>query len=93
MGIATALLEPRNDLMNDGGVKMPKRGICAAAKCPYYKANGGHEIYCTGLVDRSSIHVAFAIPEEKKRWMDKYCKTVRGCKDCPVRKMLENSGL
>lgn len=71
---------------------MPKRTVCASAKCPYYKANGGHEIYCTGLQDRSSIHVAFAIPEEKRQWMADYCKSVRGAADCAVRKMLEAAG-
>lgn len=72
---------------------MPKRTVCAAAKCPYYKAHGGHEIYCSGLMERSSIHVAFAIPEEKREWMERYCKTVKGCRECLVRKMLEGAGL
>lgn len=72
---------------------MPKHTVSCSAKCPYYKAHGGHEIYCRGPKEDTSIHVAFAVPAEKKVWMDQYCKTVKGCRDCPVRKMLEDAGM
>lgn len=72
---------------------MPKHTVSCSAKCPYYKAHAGHEIYCKGLVPDSSIHNAFAVPADKKAWMDRYCKSVRSSKDCKIRKMLEGADL
>lgn len=93
MGIATALLEPRNDLMNDGGVKMPKHTVSCSAKCPFYQGEERHEIYCSGLGKGMATHVAFASPAKRKEWATEYCKSIEGCRKCRVRKMLESAGV
>lgn len=69
---------------------MGKHKVSASAKCPYYKCEERHEIFCKGPKTEMAIHVAFAVPMEKRDWMDKYCKLVRGCEECPVKKMLDN---
>ena len=69
-----------------------KHQVSASAKCPYYKCEERHEIFCEGPQDRSSTHVAFAIPMEKKDYMCIYCKDEDGWKDCPVAMALQLLG-
>lgn len=68
---------------------MPKHMVSCAAKCPYYRCEERHEIFCKGPMDGTAIHVAFAVPAEKKAWMKRYCKSEYG--DCLVEKALEKS--
>ena len=70
-----------------------KRQVSASAKCPYYKCEERHEIFCDGPKARTSLHMAFAIPTEKKEYMRDHCKSVDGCKACVIHKTLENAGL
>ena len=72
---------------------MPKHIVSCAAKCPYYRAEERHEIYCAGLQEQSAIHVAFASPAARKQWSKDYCKSVQGCRLCQVKKMLEAAGI
>ena len=46
-----------------------KRQVSASAKCPYYKCEERSEIFCRGPKDETSLHMAFAIPYEKKQYM------------------------
>ena len=78
---------------NVGGVRMPKHTVSCSAKCPYYKAHAGQEIYCRGLVPDTAIHIGFTTAADKKSWMDRYCKSIRASKDCKIRRMLEGAGL
>ena len=68
---------------------MPKRTVSCAAKCPYYKGEDRHEIYCDGLQEQSAIHVAFASPAKRKDWEQNYCKSISGCTSCSVYRMLK----
>ncbi len=72
---------------------MPKHTVSCNAKCPYYRADERHEIFCAGLKDGMGTHVAFASPAKRKEWATEYCKSIRGCEKCPVRKMLETAGV
>ena len=69
-----------------------KRQVSASAKCPYYKCEERSEIFCRGPMEQTSLHLAFAIPMEKKQYMKDYCKSVDGCRDCVIRKALEKVG-
>lgn len=69
-----------------------KRQVSASAKCPYYKCEERSEIFCRGPMDQTSIHLAFAIPMEKKLYMRDFCKSVDGCRNCVILKALEKSG-
>lgn len=70
-----------------------KRQVSASAKCPYYKCEERHEIFCSGLKDRTSLHYAFAIPAEKREHMKKYCKDVRDYEQCPIYQALVKAGV
>ena len=69
---------------------MPKHYESCSAKCPYYKCEERHEIYCTGPKDATAIHMAFAVPTEKKLWMKAYCKS--GYASCLIYKALVELG-
>lgn len=66
---------------------MPKHTVSCSAKCPFYRCEERHEIFCKGPTDGTAIHMAFAVPAEKKAWMNRYCKAEYG--KCLVAKALE----
>lgn len=68
---------------------MPKHIVSCAAKCPYYRCEERHEIFCKGPRDAMAIHVAFAVPAEKKAWMQRLCKA--DYPNCLVAKALEKA--
>ncbi len=70
---------------------MPKHNTICSAKCPYYRADERHEIFCAGLKNGMGTHVAFASPAERKLWRDRYCKSTQGHHNCPVKKMLDQN--
>lgn len=69
-----------------------KRQVSASAKCPYYKCEERFEIYCRGLTEGTSIHMAFSIPLDKKTYMKRHCKSTSGYCQCPVAQALEKAG-
>lgn len=69
---------------------MPKHTVSCSAKCPYYRCEERHEIFCKGPKDAMALHVAFAVPAEKKEWMNRFCKASFG--ECLVAKALERAG-
>ena len=56
---------------------MSKRYISDVAKCPYYKSEDGHRIFCDGPAENCSIHVAFGTPAEKRRYEYAYCYSMK----------------
>ena len=64
-----------------------KRYIRKSVECPYYKKEDRQVIYCSGLVDNSSVHLAFALPSDCKTYKDSICG--KNYKVCKVYKMLE----
>ena len=69
-----------------------KHNVSASAKCPYYKCEERSEIFCRGPMDQTSLHLAFAIPFEKKEYMRDYCKNMFGCKQCLIYQVMEKRG-
>ena len=42
-------------------------------KCPYYKCESQCVIYCEGVEENSSIHMAFATKPQRKEYEQKLC--------------------
>lgn len=60
---------------------------CKTAVCPFYKREDVHKICCCGVVDNSSIHLAFGHDDDCKAYKTEMCRG--GYFLCPVYKMLE----
>ena len=43
------------------------------AKCPFFHAEESQKIYCEGIADGTSIHLAFGSSAEKKAYSAKHC--------------------
>lgn len=43
-------------------------------QCPYYKHEQQSVIYCEGVEDNSSIHMAFASKTQKKEYEKRFCQ-------------------
>lgn len=69
-----------------------KHQVSTAVRCPYYKCHERSEIFCRGFQEGTSIHMAFAIPLEKKLYMEKHCKSFAGCGQCLIARALEEAG-
>lgn len=53
--------------------RMPKHYISAKAVCPYYKHEDSQLIYCLGVDDSTTLHLAFADAREAKEYKSTYC--------------------
>ena len=53
---------------------MAKRRVNDYVVCPYYREETPQVIFCEGVEDDSTIHVAFATPDKRKKHEDQYCK-------------------
>lgn len=60
-----------------------------SVECPFYKKESRQMVYCSGLVNESSIHLAFADPTACKMYKDAVCG--QDYKRCRVYKMLEEA--
>ena len=56
------------------------------ALCPFYHFYERHKICCEGVIENSSIHLAFASPEARREYEKKFCDVEY--RKCPVAKML-----
>lgn len=52
---------------------MGKRYVSPTAICPYYRSQKGSVIYCEGVEENSSIHVAFGDPKNKDEYQRRCC--------------------
>ena len=57
------------------------------AMCPFYKKEDRQTIFCEGVTDNSSVHLAFGYDTECKEYKTTYCRC--SFLRCPVYKMLE----
>ena len=60
--------------------------------CPFFKAKGKSScdqiIYCEGVEQNTSIHLAFAEPDKRRSYMEHYCNKFKGHKECIIAKAL-----
>ena len=66
--------------------RMPKHYISAKAICPYYKHEDPQLIYCLGVDDATTLHVAFADAKEAKEYKLTYC--YKQCRKCAIYRAL-----
>lgn len=52
--------------------------------CPFYAFDGDQKIHCEGFNDRTRIQLAFANSEARREHKKAFCKSMEGCKDCPL---------
>lgn len=50
-----------------------KRFHDVLAKCPYYNGEEKHKIFCEGVQEGSSIHVAFDTPQNRRDYKKAFC--------------------
>lgn len=60
----------------------------ADAVCPFYRWQQNQKICCEGIVDNSTLHLAFAVPEDRLRQVVQHCNSINGYPTCPIAKML-----
>ena len=65
---------------------MGKRYVSAYAECPFYHSEDEQKIYCEGVDEKSSIHLAFNSKSERKRYRQEKCG--KNYKECHIAKML-----
>ena len=66
---------------------MVKKDEDYLVKCPYYKHDTSHMVYCEGLEDGMVIHMAFATHTQLLDYKKRFCR--KDCwQNCPVAKML-----
>lgn len=64
-------------------------------ECPYYIENTtslqskNNQIRCEGVDSSSTINLAFKTKQEQLAYMQKYCFSLRRCKDCKICKLLD----
>ena len=59
---------------------MGKRYISKEAECPFYHSEDFQKIYCEGVTEGSSIHLAFGSVTELKNYRtSKCCKDYKKC--------------
>lgn len=64
-----------------------KQYRCKSVMCPYYKKEDRQTIYCSGVIDNSSVHLAFGHDTDCKQYKDIICK--QDYRSCRVFDMLE----
>ena len=62
------------------------RYTSARVKCPYYKSEDTHKIYCKGVQEDTALHLAFAFPAEKADYREECC--IEDYEGCPIYQML-----
>lgn len=54
---------------------MAKNSISSRVRCPYCKCESKTMIYCEGVQQGTTLHLAFAVPSVLKEYRAKYCDT------------------
>lgn len=71
-----------------GGVPMKRsQYVSKTAVCPFYKKEDSQTIFCDGVLENSSVHLAFGYHADCKAHKETKCR--RDYNKCPVYKMLE----
>ena len=65
---------------------MSKHGYTKDVVCPYYKCEAPQLVYCEGVEDHTSLHLAFDTKSGKKTYMEVKC--CRNWRQCMIAQML-----
>ena len=58
-------------------------------KCPFYRNHDTNRIVCEGLAERNTINLVYESQIDKKEYMNEFCCSLLGCRDCLVYLMLD----
>lgn len=64
-------------------------------ECPYYIENTtmsqikSNLIRCEGIVQDSTINIAFKTKQEQTSYMERYCFSLKRCRSCCICKLLD----
>lgn len=72
--------------ISDKGGETVKHRMDVLVKCPYYKGEEKQKIFCEGVQEGSTIHLAFDTTPNLKDYKDHFCK--RCYSRCLIAKML-----
>ena len=53
---------------------MAKRYVSPIAVCPFYCSESPQKVFCEGVEQGSSIHLAFGDSKQLRMYMRRYCK-------------------
>ena len=42
--------------------------------CPYFKSECKETVFCEGVEENNSIHLAFATPDRRRNYQERFCK-------------------
>lgn len=62
-----------------------KHFISVKAKCPFYKHESTSMVYCEGINEGSTIHIAFCDNTKAKAHKLRFCYS--GFRECPIYKI------
>lgn len=65
-----------------------KQYISKEAQCPFYRKEDNGKIYCDGFADGAHLILVFDDADECRLHKRGYCRSIKGCEQCPVHKML-----
>lgn len=60
--------------------------ISSYALCPFYHKEDGQKLYCEGVVDGTSIHLAFGSARVCREYKGEFCRA--HYKECRIARML-----
>lgn len=63
-----------------------KRYVSKEVDCPFYHSEDSQKIYCEGIKDGTSLHLAFGDSNERKAYRNQYCCNEFG--ECRIADML-----
>lgn len=58
-------------------------------KCPFYSNHKSNRIICEGICEGNAINLTFVDERDRKGYMDLKCKSINGCKSCPIYRLLD----
>lgn len=65
-----------------------KRYFSVYAVCPFYCSEDAQKIYCEGLQENTSIHLAFQSAADKKDYKKAFCCSMKNYDNCRIADML-----
>lgn len=70
------------------GDTLSKFYASSSAECPFYKGETDHHIICEGVVDHSSVRLAFGSTRAHKKYLQHFCYSMRRCEMCLIKSAL-----
>ena len=56
--------------------------------CPFYNGEDKLDVRCEGLQRGATLVNHFPTPRRKQGYMDSFCQSLEGCRQCPIHGMM-----